>query len=214
MVGTCDRSSGRGTPPSPVPTPGSISSMGKSTPMSGVVFPTDSTTSERERESRGSASIHAMYKPSHSNIHRQADDMDPGGKLRTRYRDLRDEDHIQMRDASPGDGGLPVNNVFILCFMFHIFCFFPDSRFTIDSSPGSPSMSSLDTFRTIAQPRDRFLPPAIHPGEIDDATIAAQGGLSGSASDYMRLATTVRDPENGNTISGSGKETQIKHFGK
>ena len=53
--------------------------------------------------------------------------------------------------------------------------------------------------------RERFLPGAagvLHGGI--NATIAAQG-LTGSASEYMRLAMPVRDPDNGDAISGSGK---------
>ena len=52
--------------------------------------------------------------------------------------------------------------------------------------------------------RDRFLPvtAGAHLGGINAATM----GLTGSASDYMRLAMPVRDPDNGdNSISGSGK---------
>jgi len=55
--------------------------------------------------------------------------------------------------------------------------------------------------------RDRFLPTAagVHLSGINAATLAAQqGGLAGSASDYMRLAMPVRDPDNGDAISGSG----------
>lgn len=43
---------------------------------------------------------------------------------------------------------------------------------------------------------------------INDATLAAQAGFTGSASDYMRLAMPVRDPDNGDAISGSG--TKLK----
>jgi hypothetical protein len=55
--------------------------------------------------------------------------------------------------------------------------------------------------------RDRFLPTTagVHLSGINAATLAAQqGGLAGSASDYMRLAMPVRDPDNGDAISGSG----------
>ena len=55
---------------------------------------------------------------------------------------------------------------------------------------------------------DRFLPSAagVHLSGINAATLAAQqGGLAGSASDYMRLAMPVRDPDNGDAISGSGE---------
>ena len=55
---------------------------------------------------------------------------------------------------------------------------------------------------------DRFLPTAagVHLSGINAATLAAQqGGLAGSASDYMRLAMPVRDPDNGDAISGSGE---------
>ena len=51
--------------------------------------------------------------------------------------------------------------------------------------------------------RDRFLPvtAGAHLGGINAATM----GLTGSASDYMRLAMPVRDPDNGDSISGSGE---------
>ena len=44
----------------------------------------------------------------------------------------------------------------------------------------------------------------MHGGISAAATIAAQG-LTGSASDYMRLALPVRESDNGDAISGSGK---------
>merc|ERR1712156_543203 len=56
--------------------------------------------------------------------------------------------------------------------------------------------------------RERFLPSAagvLH-GGINAATIAAQGLTGTSASDLMRLAVPVRDPDNGDTISGSGSK--------
>jgi hypothetical protein len=64
----------------------------------------------------------------------------------------------------------------------------------------------LDNIRAIVQERDRFLAMGSLPGGISAVTIAAQGGLSGSASDYMRLAMPVRDPDNGDPISGPGKK--------
>merc|ERR1711935_1012548 len=56
------------------------------------------------------------------------------------------------------------------------------------------------------QERNRFLPETagvLHGGINAAATIAAQGLTGTSASDLMRLAVPVRDPENGDTISGS-----------
>jgi len=82
--------------------------------------------------------------------------------------------------------------------------FLSDARLTIDTSPRSPPATSLDAFRSLGQARDRFLP-----GGLSAVTLAAQGGLTGSASDYMRLAQPVRDPDNGDPISGSGKPASL-----
>ena len=79
-----------------------------------------------------------------------------------------------------------------------------------DEANRQQQAASLEAFRRIAQAqaeRERFLPSAagvLH-GGINAATIAAQGLTGTSASDLMRLAVPVRDPDNGDTISGSGK---------
>ena len=90
----------------------------------------------------------------------------------------------------------------------------------ISNEDEARTQQTAETFRRIAQQlggnigglsqaevRDRFLPGAagvLH-GGINAATLAAQTGLTGSASDYMRLAMPVRDPDNGDAISGSGE---------
>lgn len=84
----------------------------------------------------------------------------------------------------------------------------PNGGRTEDEAANVNQAANLEAFRRIAQAhaeRERFLPGAagvLH-GGINAATIAAQG-LTGSASDYMRLAMPVRDPDNGDAISGSG----------
>jgi hypothetical protein len=101
--GGCDRSSSRGSPPSPAPTPGSISSMGKSTPM-GSVFPSDSTTVDRDS---GNGIRGGCYKESPGMIRRGSEDMDPaGGKLYIDYKPGSREDLLRIRanNESPVDG--------------------------------------------------------------------------------------------------------------
>jgi hypothetical protein len=83
-------------------------------------------------------------------------------------------------------------------------------RLPDENDARNQAANNLEAFRRIAQQaeRDRFLPTAagVHLSGINAATLAAQqGGLAGSASDYMRLAMPVRDPDNGDAISGSGK---------
>ena len=103
----CDRSSSRGSPPSPAPTPGSVSSMGKSTPV-GAAFPSDSTTADREPGNgigiRGSGS----FKESPTRLRRNSEDMDPpSSKLYIDYRASSREDLMRMRaggDESLVDG--------------------------------------------------------------------------------------------------------------
>ena len=71
--------------------------------------------------------------------------------------------------------------------------------------------NQLEAFRRIAQAqqaeRERFLPRAagVLPGGISAAATLAAQGLTGSASDYMRMALPVRESDNGDAISGSGK---------
>ena len=77
--------------------------------------------------------------------------------------------------------------------------------------------NQLEAFRRIAQAqadRERFLPRGagvLHGGISAAATIAAQG-LTGSASDYMRMALPVRESDNGDAISGSGKFSHYPDF--
>jgi len=91
--GGCDRSSSRGSPPSPAPTPGSVSSMGKSTPVGGVggVFPSDSTTADRE--SGNGIGIRGSYKESPSRMRRPSEDLEPpiSSKHYIDYRGSRDD---------------------------------------------------------------------------------------------------------------------------
>lgn len=86
---------------------------------------------------------------------------------------------------------------------------------TNDEQASRTANLSLEAFRRVAQAqaelaeRNRFLPETagvLHGGINAAATIAAQGLTGTSASDLMRLAVPVRDPENGDTISGSGSK--------
>ena len=87
--------------------------------------------------------------------------------------------------------------------------FLTDSRITNEDEARAIQASSLETFRRIAQAqaeRERFLPGAagvLH-GGINAATVAAHGLAGTPASDLMKLALPVRDPDNGDAISGSG----------
>ena len=94
------------------------------------------------------------------------------------------------------------------------FIFLEQTRITTNDEASRQQVANLEAFRRIAQAqaeqaeRERFLPGAagvLHGGINAAATIAAQGLTGTSASDLMRLAVPVRDPENGDTISGSGK---------
>ncbi len=94
-----------------------------------------------------------------------------------------------------------------------LFCL--DGRLPNDDEVAtSQAARNLEAFQRIAQAhaeRERFLPGAagvLHGGINAAATIAAQG-LTGSASDYMRLAMPVRDPDGGDAISGSGKKPTL-----
>lgn len=89
------------------------------------------------------------------------------------------------------------------------------TRITTNDEASRQQVANLEAFRRIAQAqaeqaeRERFLPGAagvLHGGINAAATIAAQGLTGTSASDLMRLAVPVRDPENGDTISGSGSK--------
>merc|ERR1712203_1264647 len=71
-----------------------------------------------------------------------------------------------------------------------------------DEACTQAAANNLEAFRRIAQAhaeRERFLPGA--PAMMNNPL--AQN-LTASASDYMRLAMPVRDPDNGDAISGSG----------
>ena len=93
----------------------------------------------------------------------------------------------------------------------HLALFPPDSRITNEDEARAIQASSLETFRRIAQAqaeRERFLPGAagvLHGGINAAASVAAHGLAGTPASDLMRLAVPVRDPDNGDAISGSGK---------
>ena len=72
-----------------------------------------------------------------------------------------------------------------------------------DEACTQAAANNLEAFRRIAQAhaeRERFLPGA--PVMMNNPL--AQN-LNATASDYMRLAMPVRDPDNGDAISGSGK---------
>jgi len=76
-----DRSSNRGSPPSLAPTPGSVSSMGKSTP-----------TAEQESENM----IRELYKESPSRMRRPSKDLDQHFNDKRRSRD----DLLRMKKSS------------------------------------------------------------------------------------------------------------------
>ena len=87
--------------------------------------------------------------------------------------------------------------------------FFPDVRManSDDEACTQAAANNLEAFRRIAQAhaeRERFLPGA--PVMMNNPL--AQN-LNATASEYMRLAMPVRDPDNGHAISGSGKLRQI-----
>ena len=111
-TGGCDRSSSRGSPPSPAPTPGSVSSMGKSTPVGGVggVFPSDSTTADRELGN--GLGLRGSYKESPSRMRRPSEDQEPPNKLYIDYRGTRDElMRMSTSNASPDRRTEPGNNL-------------------------------------------------------------------------------------------------------
>ena len=73
-----------------------------------------------------------------------------------------------------------------------------------DEACTQAAANNLEAFRRIAQAhaeRERFLPGA--PNVMMNNPLAQN--LTATASDYMRLAMPVRDPDNGDAISGSGK---------
>ena len=79
-----------------------------------------------------------------------------------------------------------------------------------DEACTQAAANNLEAFRRIAQAhaeRERFLPGA--PVMMNNPL--AQN-LNATASDYMRLAMPVRDPDNGDAISGSGKFNKSRVF--
>ena len=76
-----------------------------------------------------------------------------------------------------------------------------------DEACTQAAANNLEAFRRIAQAhaeRERFLPggPAILNAAVTNPLAQS---LTANASDYMRLAMPVRDTDNGDAISGSGK---------
>ena len=75
-----------------------------------------------------------------------------------------------------------------------------------DDDCSQTAVKNMETLRRIAHQvhaeRDRFLQggQGLHPGLTNSLTNSLP-----TASDYMRLALPVRDPDNGDAISGSGK---------
>ena len=79
-----------------------------------------------------------------------------------------------------------------------------------DEACTQAAANNLEAFRRIAQAhaeRERFLPGA--PVMMNNPL--AQN-LNATASEYMRLAMPVRDPDNGDAISGSGKFNKSRVF--
>ena len=75
-----------------------------------------------------------------------------------------------------------------------------------DEACTQQAANNLEAFRRIAQAhaeRERFLPGA--PVMMNNPLPQNLQNLTATASDYMRLAMPVRDPDNGDAISGSGK---------
>ena len=85
-----------------------------------------------------------------------------------------------------------------------------------DEACTQQAANNLEAFRRIAQAhaeRERFLPGA--PVMMNNPLPQNLQNLTATASDYMRLAMPVRDPDNGDAISGSGKYfinlSKLKH---
>jgi hypothetical protein len=162
-------------------------------------FPSDSTTDyakaisssnlkqERIRRTSDSASV-----TGNTALGGDGSDVDSRNERKFTIQDYRREAEQHMRERSPS-GGRP-------------------SDIRMNDEEARVNQARLEAIRQqIAQAqaeRDRFLPAAagvLH-GGINAATIAAQGLQATSASDLMRLAVPVRDPENGDAISGSGSK--------
>lgn len=75
----------------------------------------------------------------------------------------------------------------------------------------SAAAQSLETFRRLAQANlerdqlNRRVLQATAAGGLGAAAVAVSLAPGLTASDYMRFAMPVRDPDNGDAISGSGK---------
>ena len=78
-------------------------------------------------------------------------------------------------------------------------------------SQTAAAATSLETFRRIAQAhaeREHLLPRRVlTAGGLPAAAAAAALTPGLTASDYMRFALPVRDNDNGDAISGSGKNS-------
>lgn len=78
-----------------------------------------------------------------------------------------------------------------------------------DEACTQAAANNLEAFRRIAQAhaeRERFLPggPVLNAGMNNPLAQQSLNSLTATASDYMRLAMPVRDPDDGTAISGSG----------
>jgi len=176
-----DQRSSRNSP-SPAATPAShVSSMGKVTPST---FPSDSTTGGPNSESGGRGLIRsASYKEERvRRISDAASDIGPS-RAHEKYEQFQGTNVDLQRIGSPNRTDVRMAN-------------------TEDDACTQAAANNLEAFRRIAQAhaeRERFLPGA--PVMMNNPL--AQN-LSATASDYMRLAMPVRDPDNGDAISGSG----------
>lgn len=99
--------------------------------------------------------------------------------------------------------------------LFKDLFFVPDIRLANNSDDecSQTAVKNIETLRRIAQvhaaERDRFLQggQGLHPSLTNSLNPLP------TASDYMRLAMPVRDPDNGDAISGSGKSKSQHHHG-
>ena len=211
-----ERGSSRNSPPSPVVTP---SSLGKSTPNPAPSFPSDSTSDYakaasssnfKERIRRSSESAAAVT---------TAGGLPPGGEEgneaaeRSKFHEFRREADQTLRVRSPSggrSGNKKIAYFLYLSRLLKLMVFWVIETRLSNNEEDAQAANQLEAFRRIAQAqaeRERFLPRgvgALHGGISGVAQIAAQG-LTGSASDYMRLAMPVRESDNGDAISGSGK---------
>ena len=90
-------------------------------------------------------------------------------------------------------------------------CHLSDIRLSEEEVRNQVAATSLETFRRLAQAqvlereREQLIPRRVIQPSLPGA-VALAPGLT--ASDYMRFAMPVRDPDNGDAISGSG--TKLK----